>query len=123
MFKNKFIIILLIVSMILETSGMADNMSAFFSKNISRDVIGELLGKVPPDLGKLRNHSFVKGGKAIIHIMDAHGNYNAQHKIYEILRFLDSTLGIDVINLEGGESWYDLWPFSAEPDPRIRHKA
>ena len=38
----------------------------------------------------------------VIHIQDAHCNYYAQHKIAEIITYLNDKYGADTINLEGG---------------------
>lgn len=44
----------------------------------------------------------------VIHIQDAHCNYYAQHKISEILGYLNKEYGLDSINLEGGSGEYNL---------------
>lgn len=44
----------------------------------------------------------------IIHVQDAHCNYYAQHKIAEIIEYLNREYGISEVNLEGGAKEYDL---------------
>ncbi len=58
----------------------------------------------------------------IIHIQDAHCNYAAQHKIAEIIEYLNKKYGIDSINLEGGAKGYDLSIFTNITDKSIREK-
>ncbi|MFA5146512.1 MAG: FHA domain-containing protein [Candidatus Omnitrophota bacterium] len=59
----------------------------------------------------------------IIHIQDAHCNYYAQHKIKEIIEYLNREYGVDTVNLEGGAMGYDLSPFTDIRDKDIREKA
>ena len=58
----------------------------------------------------------------IIHIQDAHCNYYAQHKINDIIEYINKEYGIDTINLEGGAEGYDLLPFTHIADARVRAK-
>ncbi len=58
----------------------------------------------------------------IIHIQDAHCNYDAQHKTEEIIGYLNREYGIDVINLEGGAKDYDLSVFTKISDRNIRER-
>ena len=59
----------------------------------------------------------------IIHIQDAHCNYYAQHKIAEIVEYLNKEYGVNTINLEGGAKDYDLSIFTNIADKTIRAKA
>ncbi|MFC1576616.1 hypothetical protein ACFL3J_02985, partial [Candidatus Omnitrophota bacterium] len=52
------------------------------------------------------------GGITVIHIQDAHCNYAAQHKIADIIEYLNTEYGIDAVNLEGGKGDYDLSIFT-----------
>lgn len=63
-----------------------------------------------------------KQDKLIIHIQDAHCNYNAHKAIYNILDYLNKTYSIDSINLEGGEGAYDFSGFFAIKDDSLRNK-
>ncbi|MFA5147407.1 MAG: hypothetical protein WC515_08535 [Candidatus Omnitrophota bacterium] len=58
----------------------------------------------------------------VIHIQDAHCNYAAQHKIADILDYLNTKYGIDTINLEGGARGYDLSIFTTIYDRATREK-
>ncbi len=73
---------------------------------------------LPPDLGTIQN--LVTGtGPTLIHIQDAHGNYEAQKKIQEILQYLNQSYGVKLLLLEG--SAFKLKPelirlFPAHPE-------
>ena len=58
----------------------------------------------------------------IVHIQDAHCNYAAQHKIAEIIEYLNKEYGVNTINLEGGAKDYDLSVFTNIADKTIRDK-
>jgi len=60
--------------------------------------------------------------KVVIHIQDAHCNYAAQHKISDIIEYLNKEYGIDIVNLEGGAKNYDLSTFTRIYDRPIREK-
>ena len=52
---------------------------------------------LPPYLGYARD-SFKGSSPIVIHIQDAHCNYNAQKSIYNIIDYLNRTYGINTIN-------------------------
>jgi len=58
----------------------------------------------------------------IIHIQDAHCNYAAQHRIAEIIKYLNEKYGIDTVNLEGGKGNYDLSVFTDIKEKDVREK-
>ncbi|MFH1877524.1 MAG: PEP/pyruvate-binding domain-containing protein [Candidatus Omnitrophota bacterium] len=58
----------------------------------------------------------------VIHIQDAHCDYNSQHRIAEIIGFVTSGYGPMPVNLEGGEGEYFLDVFEDIPDMRAREK-
>lgn len=58
----------------------------------------------------------------IIHIQDTHCDYKAQNSIYELIGHISKTYGADLINMEGGEGWYDLSQFGVIPGPILRKK-
>ena len=57
---------------------------------------------IPEYLGQIRDSFKSNSDKVVIHIQDAHCNYAAQHKIAEIIEYLNKAHGIDAVNLEGG---------------------
>ena len=68
--------------------------------------------KLPASLGVINDYFDSGNPKTIIHIQDAHCNYDAQLKISQILEYLTTKLNIDIINLEGGEGEYDFSVFN-----------
>ncbi|MCX5665838.1 MAG: hypothetical protein NT036_02150, partial [Candidatus Omnitrophica bacterium] len=81
---------------------------------------------LPKDLGDIKDswaHSKQSLKNIIIHIQDAHCNYAAQAKIAQIVEYLNSSYGIDTVNLEGGAGDYDLSAFSSIKEKDKRDKA
>jgi len=71
-----------------------------------------LLDKISfsPDFGIISelHKSSIDNGKVVIHIQDAHCNYEAQRNIYHILDTLVKNYKIDLIAQEGGEDYIDI---------------
>jgi len=79
---------------------------------------------LPRDLGTIKS-SWLSGKKAsptIIHVQDAHCNYDVQNTISNIIRYLNSEYGIGAVNLEGGAGEYDLSLFADIEDAHTRSK-
>ena len=72
--------------------------------------------------GGLAQGEYELSPKAIIHIQDAHCNYGCQHKVADIIEYLNKEYGIKSVNLEGGKGAYDLSPFTRIEDGKIRKK-
>ncbi|MFH1790960.1 MAG: hypothetical protein ABH885_03125, partial [Candidatus Omnitrophota bacterium] len=79
---------------------------------------------LPPYLAKICSswQSPVAAGPTVIHIQDAHCNYAGQHKIAEIIDYLENEYGVGTVNLEGGKGEYDLSIFSGIKNPRDRER-
>lgn len=77
---------------------------------------------LPYHLGSIENKYNTNSDKAIIHIQDAHCNYGAQHKINDIIGYVNEKYGINTVNLEGGNGSYDLSPFTKIAEENIREK-
>ena len=77
---------------------------------------------VPEHLGEVK-YSF-KGDpdKVVVHIQDAHCNCFAQHKIADIIDYLNKEYGIRLVNLEGGAGDYDLTVFTSITGEAIRRE-
>lgn len=90
--------------------------------------VPEYLGEVKDrfNLSSEQKHAFNPNNSdqqsTIIHIQDAHCNYDAQHKIAEIIGYLSRTYDVTEINLEGGEGEYDLSIFTDVKDGDIREQ-
>ncbi|UCD55519.1 MAG: hypothetical protein JSV93_01600 [Candidatus Omnitrophota bacterium] len=78
--------------------------------------------EIPFKLGSIKERYVGKNGKIIIHIQDAHCNYYAQHKINDIIEYLNKEYGIKTVNLEGGKGDYDLSIFTDIYNRNIREK-
>jgi len=72
------------------------------------------------DCGNIRSKYSGNNGKTIIHIQDAHCNYEAQSNINRILEQLTKECGVDMISVEGAEGLVDTAWFKAFPDEEIR---
>lgn len=77
---------------------------------------------IPAHLGEVKYSSKGTADKMIIHIQDAHCNYFAQNKISDIIEYLNTEYGVDVINLEGGSGEYDLSVFTSITGDEIRRE-
>ena len=67
-------------------------------------------------------HTSDSSRKTLIHIQDAHCNYDAQMKIAELIEYLNEKYEIKTINLEGGEGEYDLSVFTGMKNKDLRKK-
>ncbi|MFA6320856.1 MAG: hypothetical protein WCY36_03260 [Candidatus Omnitrophota bacterium] len=81
----------------------------------------------PQSLGTVKDawSPAVKGQKpraTVIHIQDAHCNYDAQHTIANIIEYFNKEYGVNQINLEGGAKDYDLSAFTGIKDKRVRER-
>lgn len=72
------------------------------------------------DAGSVKSKYSGSSGKVIIHIQDAHCNFEAQSNINKILGQLTKENGIDMISVEGAEGLVDTAWFRAFPDAEIR---
>ncbi|MBL7072659.1 MAG: hypothetical protein ISS33_02615, partial [Candidatus Omnitrophica bacterium] len=82
---------------------------------VSVDDIG-----VAIDAGAVKSKYSGSSGKVIVHIQDAHCNFEAQSNINKILGQLTKENGIDMISVEGAEGLVDTAWFRAFPDAEIR---
>jgi phosphomannomutase len=74
------------------------------------------------DAGTIRSKFSGDTGKTIIHIQDAHCNFEAQSNISRILEQLSKDSGVDMISVEGAEGTVDTAWFRAFPDAEIRRE-
>lgn len=102
----------------LNTSGLNQVFNTTKELDLDNFVIPTYLGYVkdrycaPEPIGSKR---------IVIHIQDAHCNYNAQHTISRTIDYLQKVYGVKTIGLEGGEGAYDVSAFANKiSDPSIR---
>jgi 2-phospho-L-lactate transferase/gluconeogenesis factor (CofD/UPF0052 family) len=80
----------------------------------------------PEKVVVLRDHGLVKskyvgrGGKLIVHIQDAHCNFEAQSNIVNILENLYKNYNVSFISVEGADGIIDTTWFKSFPDEEIR---
>jgi len=72
------------------------------------------------DAGTIKSKYSGGTGKVIVHIQDAHCNYEAQSNINKMLDQLTRECGIEMISVEGAEGIVDTAWFRAFPDAEIR---
>lgn len=121
--KKSFVFILL--SMFLASSvetAWAQN----FSTSLSPQAFSIQQPTIPLELGRVID-SYVSSpnrkAPLLIHLEDAHAHLGTQQKIREILHYLNETLGIDTVFIEGAKGRIDPQLFNIFPDPAINVKA
>ena len=77
---------------------------------------------IPAHLGEIQYSFKGDSEKTVVHIQDAHCNSYAQHKISDLIDYLNKEYGISVINLEGGVGDYDLKAFTSITGREIRRE-
>ena len=75
---------------------------------------------IPAHLGEVIYLHRGTSPRTVVHIQDAHCNFFAQKKVSEIIDYLTTEYGIEVVNLEGGAGEYDLTPFTSISNKEIR---
>ncbi|MBD3379579.1 MAG: hypothetical protein GF408_03850 [Candidatus Omnitrophica bacterium] len=85
----------------------------------ARPLLSEEVG-VSIDAGTVKSRYDGESGKMVVHIQDAHCNYEAQSNINRILEQLTKECGINIISVEGAEGIVDTTWFKAFPDEEIR---
>ncbi|MFH1879016.1 MAG: hypothetical protein ABH883_09445 [Candidatus Omnitrophota bacterium] len=89
--------------------------SQLTAKNLSIDQF-----ELPESLGEVKFRYSGTGGKTVIHIQDAHCNYDSQKAMLKILDDIEKNFGIKVLFLEGGTGKYDLSVFTGIENKDIR---
>ncbi len=84
-------------------------------QEISIDNIG-----VSKDIGSIKTRYKGKDEKLVIHIQDAHCNYEAQTNISKILENLSKAYNVNLVSVEGADGFIDTSWFKAFPDAEIR---
>ncbi|UCD55716.1 MAG: hypothetical protein JSV93_02715, partial [Candidatus Omnitrophota bacterium] len=84
-------------------------------REISIDNIG-----IPKGIGSVKSKYRGEDGKLVIHIQDAHCNYEAQQNITKILEYLLKNYNINFVAVEGADGIVDTSWFKAFPDAEIR---
>ncbi|MFH0764513.1 MAG: sugar phosphate nucleotidyltransferase [Candidatus Omnitrophota bacterium] len=75
---------------------------------------------VPRDFGLVKSKFNGNSGKLIVHIQDAHCNYEAQSNIVKILEGLVKNYSFGLVAVEGADGFIDTSWFKAFPDDEVR---
>lgn len=75
---------------------------------------------VPRDYGLVKSIFTGKDKRLIIHIQDAHCNFEAQSNIAKILENLIKNYGLTLVSVEGADGFIDTSWFKAFPDEEVR---
>ena len=75
---------------------------------------------IPADTGLVKSKFTGKNDKLIIHIQDAHCNYEAQTNIAKILENLIKNYSLSLVSVEGADGFIDTSWFKAFPDDEVR---
>ena len=75
---------------------------------------------IPREFGLVKTKFTGKEPKLIIHIQDAHCNYEAQSNIVKILENLNKNYSVSLISVEGADGVIDTSWFKAFPDDEVR---
>lgn len=97
-----------------DTKKMADN-TAKPVEAVTADAIG-----VAKEIGTVKTKYTGSSDKVIIHIQDAHCNYEAQTNISKILENFSTGYAINLVSVEGADGYVDTGWFKAFPDAEIR---
>ncbi len=77
---------------------------------------------IPRDFGLVKTRFQGKEEKLIVHIQDAHCNYEAQSNIVKILENLIRNYNLSFISVEGAEGMIDTTWFKSFPDEDVRRE-
>ena len=77
---------------------------------------------IPNYLGEIKEEWHGDSDKLVIHIQDAHCNYDCQHAIADLIDHFRLVSRVNIVNLEGGVGEYDLTDFMDIRDARTREK-
>ncbi len=75
---------------------------------------------IPRDFGLVKSKFVGSSGRLVVHIQDAHCNYEAQSNIVKILENLIKNNNLTLVSVEGADGVVDTSWFKAFPDDEIR---
>ena len=77
---------------------------------------------IPEKIGSIKKRYKGKNGKLVIHIQDAHCNYEVQTNISKMLENLSKTHNINIVSVEGADGFIDISYFKALQDVEMLKK-
>lgn len=127
-FWNKTISILLIHAFLLSSlpAGALQPTSATTSDSLTPGLTAKEMSTNPQDViisrdcGIVKSKFMGKSGKLIVHIQDAHCNYEAQTNIAKIIEGLVKNNALSFVSVEGADGVIDTSWFKAFPDAEVR---
>ncbi len=127
-FWNKTISILLIHAFLLSSlpAGALQPASATTSDSLTPGLTAKEMSTNPQDViisrdcGIVKSKFMGKSGKLIVHIQDAHCNYEAQTNIAKIIEGLVKNNALSFVSVEGADGVIDTSWFKAFPDAEVR---
>ncbi len=78
--------------------------------------------QIPEDIGVVKTSYRGVGDRLVVHIQDAHCNYEAQTNIYKIIKNLAENNNVRLLAVEGSVGFIDVTPFSSFPDQKIKEE-
>ena len=108
---KRIISLIVLQAFILSSVGFAD---------ISFDKLSPKGITIPKNIGSIKEEHKGSNGKLVIHIQDAHCNYEAQTNIAKILGYLIKEHNINLVAVEGADGVVNTSWFKAFPDAAIR---
>ena len=78
--------------------------------------------QIPEDIGIVKDSYRGVGDRLIVHVQDAHCNYEAQTNIYKIIKNIVENNQLTLLAVEGSEGLIDVTPFSSFPDKKIKEE-
>ena len=120
-FCTKLISIFLIPTFILSNIAYASpttNSASNQSQNITVTNPENIV--IPREFGLVKSKFTGKDDRLVIHIQDAHCNYEAQSNIVKILENLNKNYNVSLVSVEGADGVIDTSWFKAFPDDEVR---
>jgi len=77
---------------------------------------------IPRELGLVKSKFIGNEGRLVIHIQDAHCNYEAQTNIAKMLENLVKNYNITLVSVEGADGYLDTSWFKSFPDEDVRRE-
>ncbi|MDP2912610.1 MAG: hypothetical protein Q8N91_01200 [Candidatus Omnitrophota bacterium] len=127
---TKVVSILIIQSFILSNVAFAEpgtsksvteaKRDCFAPSGLAMTVVDPEKVVIPREFGLVKSKFIGNDGRLVIHIQDAHCNYEAQANIVKILENLVKNYNITLVSVEGADGVIDTSWFKAFPDEEIR---
>ena len=120
-FCNKIVSILLIQTFILSSLALAaPGPSPVKSSSTNATIVNPDKIVIPREFGLVKSKFTGTSDRLVVHIQDAHCNYEAQSNIAKILENLIKNYNVTFVSVEGADGAIDTSWFKAFPDEEVR---